>query len=331
MNRIFKKLHRVAFAAAGKIGACKIKDTIVIAGSPRSGTTLLLEALHKLPGYKAINEPLIKKQVRREYGFTLRNYIALGKSTHRHQKFFIDVIQGQIDQRSTRWLFEADTEWGRLIEHGYRNKLVVKFCRINQMLPWFAEQFDVRAMIFIIRHPCAVVNSMLRFGQWDRWTWDYVQQDRIAAPTVQIDHLPEGVQAIFKPVIEQISSQTEALALMWCLDHYMPLVHANQHPWILVPFERLITQKLAELKRINSALGSEMKDEVLETLYKPSSSVKEPVKDNPESQILKWKHQLTKRQIDEILSIVHEVNLSNIYTEDEEPHYEYLNLLQKPM
>jgi len=59
LSRIKSKLSREAFSLAGKIGACNIEDTIVIAGSPRSGTTLLLEALYRIPGYKAINEPLL--------------------------------------------------------------------------------------------------------------------------------------------------------------------------------------------------------------------------------------------------------------------------------
>ncbi len=78
LRRISGKLQRSAFTLAGRIGACKIEDTIVLAGSPRSGTTLLLESLHKLHGYKAINEPLIKKKIRKKYGFTLRSYIAGG-------------------------------------------------------------------------------------------------------------------------------------------------------------------------------------------------------------------------------------------------------------
>ncbi len=117
--------------------------------------------------------------------------------------------------QSARWLFDAETFSGRIIEHSQRDKLLVKFCRINRMLPWFAEQFDVRGIIFIIRHPCAVVNSMMRFGQWDKWTWEYVIKDSVASPTVQIDHLPDSVQNTFAPVINRISTKTEALTLMW--------------------------------------------------------------------------------------------------------------------
>ncbi|REL24171.1 hypothetical protein DYD21_19520 [Rhodohalobacter sp. SW132] len=328
IRRINGKLQRTAFSLAGNIGSCAIEDTIVLAGSPRSGTTLLLEAMHKLPGYKAINEPLLKKKIRKKHGFNLRSYIAPGQSVPDQKKFLSDVLQGQMDQ-SARWLFEAQSVPGRIFEHSQRDKLLVKFCRINRMLPWFAEQFDVRGIVFIVRHPCAVVNSMLRFGQWDKWTWEYVQKDSVASPTVKIDHLPDSVQDTFAPLIERISTKTEALTLMWCLDHYLPLLHSSEHPWILVPYEKLITHNHSELRRICNALGAEVNNDILQTLDKPSSSVKEKVKENADAQLLKWKQQLTTKQIDDILYMVDAVNLTSIYTDAAEPNYEYLNTLQR--
>lgn len=328
IRRINGKLQRTAFTLAGRIGACKIEDTIVVTGSPRSGTTLILESLHKIPGYKAINEPLIKEKIRKKYGFTLRSYIASGQFVPDQKNFLTHVLQGQMDQ-SARWLFEAETVPGRILEHSQRDKLLVKFCRLNRMLPWFAEQFDVRGIIFIIRHPCAVVNSMLRFGPWDKWTWEYIQQDSIASPTVQINHLPESVQNTFAPVIERISTKTEAFTLMWCLDNYLPLLHSTEHPWTLVPYEKLVKQNHSELRRICSALGVEENKKILKTLDKPSSSVKEEVKENADAQLSKWKQQLTPKQIDDILSIVDETGLSRFYSDSIEPDYQQLSVFQQ--
>lgn len=329
MNRVNRKLYRMAFSAAGKIGTCKIEDTIVIAGSPRSGTTLLLEALHKIPGYKAINEPLIKTNVREKNGFHLRSFIQGEQPSSNQQAFLAEVLQGQMNL-SARWLFDAETNGKCLAEHCTRNKLLVKFCRINRMLPWFAKQFNVKGIVFILRHPCAVVNSMMRFGQWDKWTWDYVQKNRIASPTVQLEHLPKAVQKVFAPVLESVSTKAEALALIWCLDHYIPLIHADNHPWILVSYEKLVLQNFEELTRITDELGVEMNDEMLRKLERPSSSVKGRIKESAEDQISKWKQQLTNRQIDDILSIVRAANLSFIYNYNAEPIYEHFDSLYRP-
>jgi|AntRauTorcE11897_2_1112592.scaffolds.fasta_scaffold04128_2 hypothetical protein len=330
INRIKGKLIRETFTAAGKIGACNIEDTIVIAGSPRSGTTLLLEALHKLPDYKAINEPLLTPKIQEKTGFHSRSYINLGQNAPQQRQFLDQVLRGQIDS-SARWLFESETTLGQIREHAVRKKLLVKFCRINRMLPWFEEQFDVRGILFIVRHPCAVINSMLRYGQWDKWTGDFVQNNlHNRSNALHIDHLPEAAREIFSPIQKRVSTQTQALALMWCLDHYFPLIHAKKHPWILVPYESLTMNNHKELTRITDALNLNLNDEILRVLDQPSSSVKGKVKQNSEIQISKWKQQLKNRQIDDILSIVDTAGLSAIYSDGAEPHYDKLNELQIP-
>lgn len=327
-TRIKGKLGRLTFSAAGKIGSCKIEETVVIAGTPRSGTTLLLEALHRIPGYKAINEPLLTPRIQKKTGFDSRSYIQIGQSASRQRSFFDKVLRGQMDS-SARWLFDAETTGGRILEHATKNKLMVKFCRINRMLPWFADQFDVQGILFIVRHPCAVVNSMLRYGQWDKWTADFVHNNKHnRSNALHVDHLPDNVREIFAPILQRVSTQTEALTLMWCLDHYFPLVYAKDHPWILVSYERLIQNNQKELARITKALDMKLYDEVLNTLNQPSSSVKGKVNENAKTQISKWKQQLNSSQIDSILSIVDAAGLSALYSDAADPHYDKLNDLQ---
>lgn len=330
IKRVRDKLGRVAFSTAGSIGSCKTEDTIVIAGSPRSGTTLLLEALHKAKGYKAINEPLLTPRSQKKYGFDSRSYIPIDKKAD-HQRFFLNqVLQGQMDS-SARWVFEAQSKSGKLLEHASRKKVIVKFCRITRMLPWFADQFNARGVVLIIRHPCAVVNSMLRYGQWDMWTAEFVHKNKHnKSNALYIDHLPDSVRHVFEPVRDQISTQTEALAFMWCLDHYLPLIHAKKHTWIIVSYEKLILQNYNELKRITSILDLELNEEMLNVFNKPSSSVKGQIKNSAADQISKWQQQLTSRQIDNILSIVKTVNMSPIYSDKAEPDYSILNTLQSP-
>lgn len=329
-TRIKGKLGREAFSLAGKIGSCSIEDTIVIAGSPRSGTTLLLEALHKIPGYKTINEPLLTPRIQKMKGFHSRSYIHSGTSSEMQFKFLEEVLKGQMDP-SARWLFDAESTFGRILEHSMRKKLLVKFCRINRMLPWFADQFDVRSIIFIIRHPCAVVNSMLRYGQWNKLTSEYFHKfKQNPTSTIYISDLPQNVQEIFEPIQERVSTHAEALTFMWCLDHYLPLINSLTHPWILVSYEQLIKHNRQELKRITDSLNIDLNDQVVNVLDKPSSSVKEEVNKNTNAQLEKWKKQLTTRQIDSILSIVDSAGLSSIFTDHTEPNYEYLNNLQHP-
>lgn len=323
IRKLRNKLYRGAYNTAGKAGSCKIEDTIVLAGSPRSGTTLLLEVLLQLPGYKAINEPLIRHRTQVKHGFEYRTYLPQGKFTPQQHDFLEQVLRGQMSS-SARWLFKSDTHFGRLIEHTARKKLVVKFCRINRMLPQFANRFDVRGIVFIVRHPCAVVNSMLRYGQWKNWDEERIQKSKNdPSSAIYIGHLPDEVQEVFAPILKRVSTHTEVLTLFWCLDHYLPFIYEKNHPWILLPYEKLIMQSFEELTRITEALGIVINNEMLNTMSKPSSSVKEHFHKNGLTQISKWKHQLTARQIDDILTIVDNVGLSVIYSDKLEPDYDY--------
>jgi hypothetical protein len=320
-----KRLHHAILAGAEQMGRCDMRDTIVITGAPRSGTTLLLEVLGSLPGYKALNEPLRDEATRLKHGFHIRTFIDHGAIEPERRRFLADILQGQA-HGAGKWLLQAQTTTRRLTEQVRCDKLVVKFCRISRMLQWFAEQFPVRGIVFIVRHPCAVVDSMLRYGQWRTNPLGTMQN---AESSLYIGHLPVGVQRVFAPILARISTHTEALATLWCLDHYMPLLHDRAHPWILVPYERLVGTSGAELERIGAELNIEGTTDLKRLLTKPSSSVKGGLEADPASQIAKWQRQLSPRQIDEILQVVDEAGLSEFWTEAPEPRYDRLDALQR--
>ena len=163
-------MKRKIFEVAGRLSKCDIKDTIVLAGTPRSGTTWLLETLRQLPGRKAISEPLALEEAREDRGFAWRHYIPPGGEMDEDQETYLrSVLSGQLGVPET-WSFQARTQLGRLVEHATRNRLVAKFCRLNRMLHFFHEKYDVRGTVLIVRHPCAVVSSML-----DWYTWNEVE------------------------------------------------------------------------------------------------------------------------------------------------------------
>lgn len=144
--------------------------------------------------------------------------------------------------------------------------------------------------------------------------------------------IPEPLEREIEPILENLSTQAEVLAMTWCLDHYIPLVyHAEMTgtcPWSLVPYERLVRHDSQELRRITQALGLEMTTEMKESLPEPSSSVKDTLPDDRDRQLSKLNRRLSSQQIDDILSIVDSMGLSSIWTSDVEPNYSLLNELQ---
>jgi hypothetical protein len=299
---------------------------VVIAGSPRSGTTWLLELLRTLPGYKALNEPLMYQDARNGHGFSWRTYLEPEEEANAQRDYLETVLTGQLGV-SSAWYFEANSRPAQLLEHATRDRLVVKFCRMNRMLHWFCGQFNVRGPVFIIRHPCAVVASMLRHGAWDEG--DLHGQER-EDHALHSGVLPDPLRDVFGPILERIETQVEALTTMWCLDHYVPLVHHadGPYPWVFVLYERMVTRGRKELRRITRALDVEMTSVMQEQLDEPSQSVKDQLHWDAERQLSKWQRRLSESQVEDILRIVEEVGLSEVYSRGLEPDYDRLNEIQ---
>jgi hypothetical protein len=281
------------FRGAGRIAACDPSDTIVLVGAPRSGTTWLLELFRALPGYKAINEPFWYEDVRNEYGFSWRPHLSPGAEVSEKRRYLESVLRGRA--RPPLFHFESSTRPGQLIEHATRRKLVVKFNRLHRMLHWFAGQFSVRGIAFIIRHPCAVVASMLHHGGW---TGD-AKRDLGAREFVETgDGLAPSLRDPFEPILERIETRTEALATLWCIDHYVPLVHhaGGSYPWMLVPYERLVARGREELHRVAEILDIETTHEMEAMFDEPSSSVRDELHESAERQLSKWRRRLSGEQ-----------------------------------
>jgi hypothetical protein len=173
---------------------------------------------------------------------------------------------------------------------------------------------------------------MLKHGKWkEKGHLDRLGKTR-REQALHGGVLPEELSDPFNPILDRISTQVEVLATMWCLDHYVPLLHHGDggYPWVLSPYERLVIHGRQELRRIASALSVEIPSEMLEKLDEPSSSVKDQLHQDSQKQLSKWRRRLEPHQVDKILRIVDEVGLSKFYNSDLEPNYEALNTCQRP-
>lgn len=308
---------------AQSIGRCDPSNTIVIAGTPRGGTTLLLETLRHLEGYKAANEPLMPKFAG-SHGFTHRTFMAPGERHLERERYLAAVLSGQMSSPLI-WKFASASRTGRFRELTLRRQLVVKFCRLNRMLHWFEERFGVRGIVFTIRHPCAVVGSMLGHPGWANWKAE-IQK---ASPW-DLSTLPEDLQAHFRPLVDDIETKADALAVKWCIDNYIPLMHYSSHPWVLSPYERLMRVRQSELRRLANAMGVEAGPQVLSALDRPSSSTRTTLGSDTEAQLTKWQTTLPAETVDRIVGFAARAGLGHLYTKDPDPDYDALNRLQDP-
>jgi hypothetical protein len=323
---MLQMLKDVAFQTAAYAGQPEVSDTIIVAGAPRSGTTWLAELLRELPRYKFLNEPLFLRNypAAREAGFGWRTHFSPEEENKKVESFLGDVLSGRVP-RGPLWHYKASSSVGRLFEHAMNPKLVVKFCRVGRLLHWLMERFEVRGAVLIVRHPCAVLSSQLEHGGWDP---DQLAHDINSEKA--LGQVPDSVRNRFADALGRVSTRVEMMAVRWCLDYFIPLIeYADRgHPWVLVPYERLVLNGERELRRILSTLNAGMKDANRHRLTVASTYASSDLKkDDKKQQLGKWKSRLSEHQIKQILEIVSGFGL-DFYTRDLEPDYSRLNSLQ---
>jgi len=264
------------------------ENTIVISGSPRSGTTWLAEILNRsIPGTSILWEPLNLNRVpeARSSGLTWRTPIPPDRDWPEAEHFMRRVLTGQILNTHT----VSHTHPVRILT---TKSWIVKSVRATRLLAWISRRFPVRMLILLIRHPCAVVASQRSFPIWS-------------------------------------DTREEALAEAWSQDYNVLLSSPRPHPWMLVPYEKLVMEGRAELKRVFHALDMEVPRTAVEHLRIPSATSRGRSAIRTGSNPLgAWKKNLTSDQVRRVLDVVSTYGL-DFYSDHLEPDYERLNLEER--
>lgn len=291
-----------------------INNTILVAGSPRGGSTWLAELIGTLPGYPMLWEPL---HIRRnpeaaECGFDWETYLHPDDEDERKLDYLLGVLKGA--HLSTRLARPS----GFRIRDAVRFRgYVVKFVRGNMILPWLLRRIPLRTVL-IIRHPCAVVLSQMRHSSWANF-----DRNNITVPAGIERHFPH-----VPDVASRVVSKAQALAFQWSLQTLVPLSAAIDTLY-LTSYERMVEEGPDESRRIFSYLNEPMPRQVNNRLRKPSKTTQtgSHVADG-KNPLTFWRSKLSSREIEEILDIVHRMGIE-FYTEELHPENQILsNFLQ---
>jgi hypothetical protein len=309
----------------------EIKDTILIVGSPRSGTTWLMEIFGALPGYTYLFEPLnpIWFPESFEVGFRSRTYLSSDYSWPQGENYLEKIFEGKIVNLPIIDNPVVDILQGfsfnNLQKYLFSNKLIVKSVNMNRMLPWIARRFHLRDIFYIVRHPCAVIASQLKTGlcgyrpSFPPFFDIFPTLENILDEVSTID----GFNPHLINRLKTIKTREEILAAVWCLDNYSILSQPKSNHWELVIYEKLI-KDAREIENLFYCIGEKEIPKSAFNRYKKPSSV--TTKENrkfvkkPNQQLTKWKKDLSERQIDRILKIVSEFDI-DFYCKDFEPKY----------
>ncbi len=292
----------------------KNENIIIVSGTPRGGTTILAESLIKTLEIPLIWEPL-QPWILNGYmnGFDKElggiPYIPKDAEWEEAKAYFNAVFQG-------KYLSNSMIDRLSHVRNWHVNGRLIKMVRANMLLPWAAKNFNCK-IIYIVRHPCAVISSQIKHSKFDEVTINFKYENLLKARYGEY----------FKPFQDKLTvglSQIELLAHKWALSNSIPLSENNATDWITVSYESLVTNPVFEAKRIAEYLESDIKEPLLNNLNTPSSSLNRPEASfDMNKQLGIWKERLTQGQIDLIHEIIRDYGLT-MYSEDPEPDYREL-------
>ena len=156
----------------------------------------------------------------------------------RWEAFFDRVFNGSLSNIWTRqdWrIAEGLSRWKPADRVTYRiarmcyhlrklraARYVVKEIRANLMLEWLDGHFPLR-IVFVTRHPCAVIGLRLRVG-WEANLGEIVTQAELMK-----DHLEP-----YREWICGARTPLQRAAVLWCVENLVPLKQRNRRNWVFL-------------------------------------------------------------------------------------------------
>ena len=272
-----------------------IEHSILVAGAARSGTTWLGDLIAAHIPCRILFEPFNPNLVQEYRHF---NYFQYMRPTAENRQFFEfanRVFRGQI---RNRWIDHQN-------ERFFARYRLIKEIRINLALKYLRNQFPQVPLIFMMRHPCAVVLSRMELG----WATGQDIEPLLSQSELIEDHLSTFLDLIRSTVVEE-----EKHAIIWAIHNLIPLKQFSHRELKIVHYETLCTQPQRELSSVLDFIGQSDQPMLMNMIQRPSQTARSTsAVVQGASQIDKWSKKLTNRQIDNILKVVDKFGLGHLY------------------
>ena len=304
---------------------------VIVAGSGRSGTTWVQDALAEANGLRTVFEPLHPTGVPESRKFSYQ-YIE-PEADHPDLKLFMNkALYGNYRSIWMNYRIRPDrfnlyrvgikqaaynaTKLARHYRKYRKNKnngIIVKFIRANLMLPWLVRQYGL-PVLFITRHPCAVISSRLKLGGNDWASQRNLERYRSIPAVVELIKCEFGID------IKQSFSIVEALACVWCIENILPLQWAHDGGYVVTAYEILINQPDKEWNRIVHELALQnAPHKMLRESPSQQASMQMHGMKYTRGYIGKWRDELSVDQIRGISAMLERFRFSGYSVENDFP------------
>jgi hypothetical protein len=302
--RYRKARRRIVRAFCSKLYRDSHGDTrrsIMVAGTARSGTTWVTELIASQISCRVLFEPFHAGLVEAFRQFHYFQYMRPDEQNRELQAYCQRVFTGDIRHR---WI-------DREVEQIFPQYRVVKDIRANLFLKWLDNSFPEVPLLFVMRHPCAVVLSRMQLGWWT---------DKDIAPFLSQPKLVDDFLADKMEIISRARTTEEKHAVIWCVSNLVPIRQFGAQRLPVVFYENLCARPEEEVPRIFATIGHEYDPTVYTSAVRPSyTTVRTSAVVTGEDRLVQWKRRLSPEQISKILDVVDAFELGNIYGDSVTP------------
>jgi len=272
-----------------------IRRSILVAGTARSGTTWLADLIASQIPSRILFEPFNPDLVSDYRPFHYFQYMRPGTENPEFYAFAQKVFTGEIRNRRI----------DRQNERVFSKIRLIKEIRANLALKWLHDHFSEVPIVFIMRHPCAVILSRMELG----WATDRDIEPFLSQPQLVEDYLGPYLDLIYSA-----GKSEEKHAVIWSVSNLVPLKQFRSAELKVVYYEDLCTQPEIELPGIFEAIGYQGSGLLVSNANQPSQTTKSTsAVVTGTNKIENWKKKLSRSQIDNVLRVVQTFGLGHLY------------------
>ncbi|HUD46575.1 MAG TPA: sulfotransferase [Candidatus Baltobacteraceae bacterium] len=286
--------ERAKFAVRGRPDP---STSVFLAGSGRSGSTWLSTIIVAAPGTQEIFEPL-QQLWNKEY-CDLIGWDLNAADFERIRAYFRTVyLRPECADPEWKDLFcriltgRVRNYWTDLVRNSYfPDRFVIKEIRANMMLGYIYRQFGSR-IVYLIRHPCAVIASRLALC-WSADIVDILNQEQL-------------VEDYLRPWLGKIEQEKDLLgahAVWWAVENMVALKNLEDVPHHSVKFETMVLEPEREAVKLFDWLGWNVEREKVSPLISAASrmSRKDSFGLSSQKRLSSWRRDLSEEQQKRIL------------------------------
>ena len=215
----------------------RAKDSILLIGMGRSGTTWIANIINHDKSYRILFEPFFPSLVQEAEGFEYIQYMHPLENNPALAKKAKAILSGK-----PRSLWVDRDNSGML----YRRR-IIKDIRCNLLAGWLKIIAPHLPIVLLIRHPLQVAASWRKLGWGVEALGEQSDFEIITSQHRLLKDFPE-LQAIAKQI--DPNKFLDNVIFLWGIFHIVPLRQLQQNEMYCLFYEHLLTQPIKECEKL---------------------------------------------------------------------------------